>query len=313
MTEIIELHQIDLHSGGVTKPRWSPNGRFLAIPTESGSIGIFDIESARIVQTLGNHSGKVTAVGWNREGEFIVSGSLDRSVGVWEVKNGRKVAITISGHKEPVHSVEYTNEGAFAMTCSTDRVRALDGFCLESGWSGDMEGGVNEYKDFTAASCSFNTTLVLALAAKNGTLLVLTSLLTAEVLGQVRMEQPIRCLAWSPAETLLAVAAGQTIFAFSTTTEAFNGAARRLTESAPSVDALAFSSDGTLLAARDAQGLQVWHAKTGKFIAKLEDDIDTPSGGRSASAIAFHPSRPLLATVTQKGTAVRILDLSQLR
>src|SRR5713226_5936664 len=247
MTDIIELHQIGLNSGEITKPRWSPNGRFLAIPTESGSIGIFDMESARILQTLGNHSGKVTAVGWNREGEFIVSGSRDRSVGVWEVKNGRRVAITIGGHKEPVHSVEYTNEGAFAMTCSADRVRALDGFCLESGWTRDMEDGINEYKDFTAAACSFNTTLVLALAARNGTLLVLTSLLTAEVMGQVPMEQPIRCLAWSPAETLLAVAAGQTIFAFSTTTEAFKGSARQLTGDAPSVDALAFSSDGRVL------------------------------------------------------------------
>jgi WD40 repeat protein len=311
MSDITELHQIDLDSGQIAKPSWSLNGRFLAIPTESGSIVIFDTGAMQIVRTLGPHSGAVTAVGWNREGEFIVSGSLDRSVGVWEVKNGRRVGIVIGGHKEPLHSMEYTNEGAFAMTCSRDRVRALDGFCLESGWFRDVEDEVNSsYKEFTAASCSFNTTLLLALAAKNGSLLLLVSLLTADVLGQVPMKQPIRTLAWSRADTLLAVAAGQNIYTFPATTEAFNGSPRQLTGTA-SADALAFSSDGTLLASRDAQGLKVWAVETGKLITKV-DDKEPLQAGRPAPAIAFHPSKPILATVTANGTGVRILDLSKL-
>src|SRR3989442_6625060 len=179
MADIIEIRHIDLNGGQITKPRWSLDGRFLASPMESGSIAIFDLDLNQVVQTVGHHSAQVTAVGWNREAQFIMTGSLDRSVGVWEVPGGRKAGITISGHKEPVHSVEYTNEGAFAMTCSTDRVRALDGFCLETGWTRDMEDGANEYNDFTAAPCSFNTTVGLALAGRNGTLLVLSSLLTA--------------------------------------------------------------------------------------------------------------------------------------
>jgi WD40 repeat protein len=309
MSDIIELHQIDLHSGQIAKPSWSRDGRFVAAPAESGSILIFDINAKRVIQTLGPHSAAVTAAGWNREGEFIVSGSLDRSIGVWEVKNGRRVGILISGHKEPLHSMEYTNEGAFAMTCSLDRVRALDGFCLETGWLREMEDEVNKYKDFTAASLSFNTTLLLALAAKNGALLILVNLLTGDVIDQVPMEQPVRTLAWSQAETLLAAAAGRSIFIFPSDTESFKGSPRRLTGDFPAVDALAFSSDGTLLASRDAQGLKVWSVTTGRLITKLDDTEPVPAG-RPASALAFHPSRPLLATVTANGTALRILDLS---
>ena len=311
MSEITELHRIDLDSGEISKPSWSLNGRFLAIPTESGSIVIFDTAAEQIIQTLGPHSGAVTVVGWNREGEFIVSGSLDRSIGIWEVKNGRRVGIVIGGHKEPLHSMEYTNEGAFAMTCSRDRVRALDGFCLEAGWFREVEDEVNTtYKEFTAASCSFNTTLLLALAAKNGGLLLLISLLTADVLGQVPMKQPIRTLAWSQAETLLAAAAGQSVYTFPTTTESFNGSPRQLTGDSP-VDALAFSSDGTLLAAGDAKGLKVWSVKTGKLITRLAHSEALPSG-RPAPAITFHPSKPILATVTTNGRGIRILDLSKL-
>src|SRR5439155_1812104 len=201
----------DLHGGQITKPRWSPNGRFLAIPMESGSITILDADTNRVVQTVGQHSAEVTSVGWNREAEFIMTGSLDRSVAVWELDGGRRTGVIISGHKEPVHSVEWTDEGAFAMTCSADRVRALDGFCLEAGWTEKMEDSINKYNGFTAASCSSRTTFLLGLAAKRGTVLVLTSLLTAHVLDHVRMEQPIQSLAWSPKEDLLTVAAGQSI------------------------------------------------------------------------------------------------------
>jgi len=313
MADIKEIRHIDLNGGQITKPRWSLDGRFLAIPMESGSIAIFDLNLNQVVQTVGHHSAQVTAVGWNREAQFIMTGSLDRSVGVWEVPGGRKAGITISGHKEPVHSVEWTDEGAFAMTCSADRVRALDGFCLERGWTTKMEDSINNrYNGFTAASCSSGTTFLLGLAAKRGTVLVLTSLLTADVLDHVRMERPIQSLAWSPKEDLLTVAAGQSIFAFRATQEVFKGSARELTRNAPSVHALAFSGDGTLLVSRDAHGLNVWDVQAGKSIAVLDENIEIPSRGHPGSGIAFHPVRPLVAAVTPDGIAVRLLEITKL-
>lgn len=311
MSDITELYQIDLRSGQLAKPCWSFNGRFLAVPTESGSIVILDAGTMKTVQTLGLHSGAVTTVGWNREGEFIVSGSLDRSIGIWEVSNNRRVGIVISRHNEPLHSMEYTNEGAFAMTCSRDRVRALDGFCLEAGWYRDTEDEINTYGPFTAASCSFNTTLLLALAAKNGERLILTSLLTGEALDTISMQQPIRTLAWSPADTVLAAASGSNISIVPATTELFSGPPNQITADAPGVDALAFSSDGQLLASHDAEGLKVWDTKTRKPITKLEETWGA-SRKISASTIAFHPSKLLLAAVHPSGTALRILDLSKL-
>jgi WD40 repeat protein len=142
--------------------------------------------------------------------------------------------------------------------------------------------------------------LLLALAARNGNLLILLTLLTGDVLGQVRMKQPIRALGWSPADTLLAVAAGSSISVFPATTERFRGSPRRMTEDAPGTDAVGFSSDGRLLASHDAQGLKVWDVEAGRLITRQS----------SVSMIAFHPSKPLLAAAN--GTALRILDLSGL-
>jgi WD40 repeat protein len=307
MSTITELHQIDLNSGRITRPRWSPDGRFLAVPTQSGSIAIFDIDTQNIRQTLRSHSADVTAVTWNRTSDAILSASLDGSVGLWEIQSGTRADFSISGHREPVHSVEWTDEEAFAMTCSVDRVRAWDGCCLLTGWTKEMEDGVNRYTGLTAASCSFQTTFLLAMVAENGGLLVLASLITGDVLDSVRMEDPVQSLAWSPADELLAVGTGDTILAFHATQTGFEKPPREMTIHAPRVHALAFSSDGTRLASRDVQGLKIWDVKSAMLIATLDESVE-----RVSSGIAFHPARPWLATVSPNETAFRVLDLSDL-
>src|SRR5262249_5525743 len=305
MSAIIQLHQIPLHSGYITKPRWSPDGRFLAVPTQSGSIGIFDLETGQVAQTLGSHSDGVTAVAWDRKAEFILTGSLDRSVGLWELKSGRRAPFTPSGHKEPVHSVEWTDEEAYAITCSLDRIRALDGYCLHTGWTEEMEDAINKSTSFTAAACSSRTTFLLGLIGENGARLMLANLASAEVLARVPMEERAGCIAWSPHEELLAVGTGQSILAFRATHGGFEGSPRELTRHAPDVRALSFSGDGTLLASRDVEGLKIWDVDDARLIAALHENIQA----HLASGIAFHPTRPLLAAVTPDGSAFRILEV----
>jgi len=312
MRSITQLHEIDLHSGHITKPRWSPDGRFLAVPMQSGFIAIFDVDTGHITQTLGPHSGEVTAVTWDRKSEFILASSLDGSVGLWERKSGKRASFSITGHKEPVHSVEWTDEEAYAMTCSSDRVRALDGCCLLAGWTKEMEDAANEYTRFTAASCSFQTTFLLGMAAENGALLVLASLFSAHLLDSVRMQEPIRSLVWSPVEELLAVATGQSILVFRATQEGFEGPARELTAHTPHVHALAFSGDGTILASRDAGGLKIWDVESASLSAELHEHIEPLVDGSRPAGIAFHPTKPWLAAATPNGTGFRILDLSEL-
>src|ERR1051326_892959 len=90
-------HEVNLGSSRITRPRWSPDGDLLAIPTDSGSIAVFDLDSETVTSTLGPHSGAVTAVTWSRTSECLLSSSLDGSVGHWEVKTGRRGRFTITG------------------------------------------------------------------------------------------------------------------------------------------------------------------------------------------------------------------------
>ena len=313
MSEIPQLHQIDLQSGYISKPRWSPDGRFLAIPTQFGSTAIFDIDAEQIARTLESDSGQVTSVDWDPRADVIMTSSVDRSLMLWELKSGRSTPFLLSGHSKAVHSVEWTAEGAFAITCSSDRIRALDGACLLPGWTKPMEDSVNKHIGFTAVASSCQFTFLLALAAENGALLVLVSLLSADVLSRIQMEQPVRSLAWSPAEGLLAVGTGDGIVAFRATQEGFTEPSRELTLHTPRVHALSFSGDGSLLASRDAQGLgKIWDVEGARLIAALDENMETLSIGRPPPEIAFHPARQLLATVTTNGTALRVLDLTGL-
>ena len=198
------------------------------------------------------------------------------------------------------------------MTCSFDRVRALDGSCLLSGWSKEMEDGVNQCAGFTAACCSRQGTFLLGLAAEGGKLLVLVSLLTARILGTLRMPQGIRSLAWSPVEDLLAVGTHQAVLLFRSTQDGFEGYPCQVTEHAQHVHALSFSCDGTLLASRDDEGLKIWDVINTKLITGLHDNVEKSSGKSPSPGIAFHPTMPLLATVTPQETGLRILDVSQL-
>src|SRR5881628_3366190 len=298
MSTITPLHEIDLHSGYLTKPRWSPDGRYLAIPTQSGSIAIFDLESQQVTKMLGPHSDEVIAVTWDRNAEFILASSLDRSVGLWEVSSGIRAPFTISGHKEPVHSVEWTDEEAMAMTCSVDRIRAWDGHCLHTGWTEDMEDAVNiSSTRYVAASCSHRTTFLLGALAENGSLLILANLLSADVLARVQMDEPAQCLAWSPEEELLAVGTGQSILTFHATHDGFEGSPRALTKDAVHVYALAFSSDGKVLGSSDARGLQFWDVESGRLIAELSENNERLSTRYPPAGIAFHPAEPLVATI----------------
>ncbi len=309
MSTITPLHQIDLESGHLTKPSWSPNGRLLAIPAQSGSITIFDLDSEQVTKTLGHHSDEVTAVTWDRKAELILTGSLDRSVGLWEVSTGRRAPLEVSGHKEPVHSVEWTDEEAITMTCSADRIRVLDGYCLHTGWTEEMEKAMNRATGFVAASCSHRTTFLLAALAEQGSLLILANAISADVLDTVRMEEPARCLAWSPEQELVAVGAGRSLLVFHATHEGFKGSPRKLTKNAPYIYALSFSGDGTLLASGDAQGLKIWEVESGRLTGAREDNNEKLVGRYPPAGIAFHPTQMLLATVTPNGNALRILDL----
>jgi len=307
MMEISELFRVDIEQH-VAKPCWSPDGRFLAISTHVGSTSIFDLDAKRIIRTLEGHAAEVAAVGWDPRSDLILTSAVDRSIRLWTLESGGSAPFELSGHTGPLHSVEWTDEGAFAVACSEDCVCALDGCCLLPGWTAEKQDALKKYTNFSAISCSHNSTYLLATSADNGCLLMLVSVLSGDVLDSIAMEQPIRSLSWSPSEDLLAVGAGNAIQMFPATQEGLLEPAQ-VSRHAHDVYALGFLGAGRLLAAFAERGLSVWDLKRLTEIVVFDGTIDALSDRRQDAAIAFHPEQPLLASVANSGTAVRILSV----
>lgn len=240
-----------------------------------------------------------------------MTGSLDGSIGLWEVETGRRAPVNITGHKEPVHSIEWTDEEAFAMTCSADRVRAFDGCCLLTGWTDEMENTANRYTGLTSATCSSQTTFLLAMSAEDGARLILASLLSGAVLDSIEMPEIINCLAWSPVEELLAVGAGSSIVLCRAAQTGFEGTPRVISRHGEMTYAVSLSSDGTLLASQDFESLKIWNIGNGSLISTFQENTETAFAACSRPGIAFHPTKAVLATVTAGGNAFRIFGVNK--
>jgi WD40 repeat protein len=310
MAKIHRVFEIDFGAGCIANMRWSPDGSLLAVPTESGATIIFEKEKRRVIRKIGPHDGWVTAVAWDRRAECILTGSVDRSVGLWRVETGERAPFNVDGHRTPVHSIEWTDEEAYAITCSADRLRVLDGACLLAGWKREDEDRVNEPVSFTAASCSRQSTFLLAIAADHGKLLRLVSFLSGNILSSVQLTSAVRCVAWSPAGDLLAAGDDAGVSLRQCTQEGFDGAPRRLSLNGSNVRALAFSPSGECLAVADDVGIDIWNLRDNRSAASFQNPVQSPDG-ELLYGLAFHPFEPLIAATDSSGRNMCLLDVSE--
>jgi len=305
MKTIRTIHEIELEGGLIANLRWSPDGRLLAIPTESGSIVIFEKEKGSVLRTIGHHEGRVTAVAWDRKGECILTGSVDLSIGLWRVATGERAPFTIQGHAMPVHTIEWTDEEAYAITCSADRLRVLDGACLLAGWRKEDEDRVNEVASFVVASCSRQSTFLMAFVADDGRLLRLVSLISGDILSSSQLSSSARCVAWSPAGDVLATGDDSGVSLRQCTQEGFEGAPIRLCEPGKPVRAVSFAPGGEFLAAADDDGIEVWRLRSRRRAASYLNPRSSV-----APVPVFHPFEPLVAMTDPSGHKLLLLDLS---
>ncbi|KAJ2808789.1 DNA polymerase alpha accessory factor Mcl1 [Coemansia guatemalensis] len=104
------------------KVRWSPDGRFVAIPCTDHSVKLLERGSWELSATLGGrHTKMVTHVSWSANGRYVASVGLDGQVAVWDVA-ARKAILTHTG-ANPLCQVDWNPRGN--MLAFTDNSGAL--------------------------------------------------------------------------------------------------------------------------------------------------------------------------------------------
>jgi WD40 repeat protein len=103
------------------RPRWSPDGQWLAVPAGNG-VAIKTVlgDEARI--NLTGHSDLVKAVAWSPDGRFLVTGGNDNTVKTWDGSTGQEIA-TLRGHTDEVNEVKWCPDGRQLATVGNGTVK----------------------------------------------------------------------------------------------------------------------------------------------------------------------------------------------
>jgi hypothetical protein len=293
------------HTGLINRIAWSPDGKYLASPSDDGSIRIWDAETNTSRQPLEagvkdrNAHFLNFSVAWSPKGHLLVSA-------LWS-SNGKT-------------------------TVKAQRVLTEDRL-----WEFDIENDVGELSwspdgQRIAAACGANSTLIIN--ADNGKLIheieghehAVTSAAwspNGQTLATGSFDKTIRLwdagdwkqrllldghsrevwsVAWSPYGKWMASGSDdKTIRVWDTRT----GKQISILEGhTATVKSVSFSFNGRLLASKGADGVRLWRCDTWEMVTFFSEP-----GGGTFPGLAFHPKAPVLATLGDENKSIRIWNV----
>ena len=107
------------HSSNVHSVAFSPEGLYIALASDDGTIRICSAgRSQQVGQPRLAHDGVVTSMAVSPCGGFVVSGSADRSVRVWDMQTHGPRLAPLLGHRGIVRSVTISSDGRMIASAS---------------------------------------------------------------------------------------------------------------------------------------------------------------------------------------------------
>ncbi|MET8895564.1 nSTAND1 domain-containing NTPase [Streptomyces albogriseolus] len=275
-----------LYSAAVTG-----DGRRAAVAGEKGGLWLFDPEDGGTDELPNDKEEALWALAFTPDGRRLVAGEWDGEVTVWDTGTRRKVAV-LEGLADSVVDVSVSADGRYVAAASQDDVAAV--------W--DLATGrrlttLTAHRGFVWGVEYAPDGRTVATAGEDGTVRLWTP---AATLGLVHRGEPWRGGALSPDGRLLAVAGdGGTARLVDLRT----GDARRLSRTLGGrtpMRAVAFSSDGALVAASDDRG----HVGVWRTADPRRPVAEWSAHTRAVKSLAFRPGeRVLLVTGSEDRTA----------
>lgn len=264
---------------------FSPDGKTLA--SAGGTdylVKLWDVATGRELNTLAGHKDAVTSVAISPDGKIVASGSWDGTVRFWDAATGK--ALRTATAQASVNGIAFSPDGKTIASAHDDQTIVL--------W--DVATG----KKLNSRAANGNPTAIafapdgktVASAHWEGTRgrIVLWDVATWKVRQTFPdVHDSIVGLAFSPDGKTLVSTGGATV----TLWNASSGQVVRQFPQADLVRAVAYSSDGKMLAAGMGHADVVLDALTGKQLALL----DEPSVAGDPVSVAFSPDGKLLAAV----------------
>ncbi|RCJ42404.1 hypothetical protein A6770_34880 [Nostoc minutum NIES-26] len=289
-------YELPEHNGLISHVECSPDGKILASASFDRTIKLWNLETGQCIRTLKGHKGRVWTIVWSPDSQYIASGSADNTIRVWR-----------------------TDDGELIRTSST-----YTGVCFCMAWSPDntivAAGGIGD--DWSIILMNITTRTSQIIEGHSGQVNSLAWSPDGKVLVSASQDSRIRLwdketkqlkttleghsgdvysVAWSPDGKILASAS------YDRTIRLWNSQTMQLLfileAHTASVNCVRFSNDGKFLASKSSDDtVRLWRCDTWETVTVLEE----ATSKSLHFGLAFHPTKPILATLGEADTAIRI-------
>ncbi len=288
------------HEDGITRIAWSPDATFLASASGNGSIRIWDARNWARVRTLSGHTGLVSSVAWSPDGQRLASASFDQTICLWESGSGKRLH-TLTGHKAGINRVAWSPDGQRLVSAATDNkvilwettrprlIKILEGHI-------DSVYGVAWSPNGQIIASGSNRPGINLWEGKNGQLI---RTFTPEISGY------INDIAWLNDQTF--VVGGDNDFISIWNIK--DGLQKNVEGHSSAIKSISVSAGKRLLASKSwDHTVRLWRIDPWAELTVLTENADESSNW---PGVAFHPHLPILATLGEKDTIIRIWELDE--
>ncbi len=289
------------HTGYIARIAWSPDGAYLASPSYDKTIRIWDARSGECVHTLQGHTWSVRGVAWSLDGQRLASASGDETVRLWDAASGKQLQM-LEGHTKGVVSVAWSPDGQRLASASDDQtIRLWDAT------SGEHLQSLEEHTNGVYGVAWSPDGQRLASASSDQTIRLWDAVSGKHLQTLEEQIEIVLSVTWSPdGQRLASASSDQTIRLWDAvsgkhlqTLEAHTGA----------VFSIPFSADNQLLASKSWDNtVRLWRTDSWTELAVIPESAEQ---GSNWAGIAFHPRLPVLATLGEKDTIIRIWELDE--
>ena len=102
----------------------SPDGRLLAVGRIDGVVGLWEVDSGKLIHELEKHTDTVVSLVFTNDGTKLVSGARDSQAIVWDVGTG-KLIWSLEGHSSSVYGLDVSPDGNLIASACWDKLLFL--------------------------------------------------------------------------------------------------------------------------------------------------------------------------------------------
>ena len=290
------------HTGTINRIAWSPDGRFLASPSNDKTIRIWDVARGECMAVLEGHEEIVRCVAWSPDGQNLVAGE-DGVIHFWDVQESssapyyRKVAVqTIPGDTDAWSIALSPNGKMLGLGCYRSQGQL---------WEVATKQLIAQLHHDDSVRCvAWSPDADILVTGSDDKKIKLWDGVTGKLVRILEGHtHQVWSVAWSPLDkTLASGSSDNTVRIWNVET----GQQRQILEAHTStISSISYSNDGDLLVSKSSDGtVRISRTDMWLEVAKLHEISSNLSSG-----LAFHPHLPRLATLGEEDAIIRIWDL----